>query len=236
MVVAVAATGVGCQSCQDHQPADARPKGSASSASTAAPLAPDELARRVTEVVTRELTDLRAMSASELIAGAPARALVGGPLRALPYGDGRTLQVPLVLSPGPPGGFRVATDLSIHVMMSRGSNHVVSVTARPAREDLATAVSLALAGEMRALEVASAALDSAHVARPADARTWADALAFAVVDARVPRAQLVGAPSWHLMFGPIDSAHGWDSVVMDASTFGVTMVNGQAPGTGSPPR
>ena len=232
MVVVVGATGLECQGCQDHQPAGAHGDASAPSA---APLAPDQLARRVTEVVTRELVDLRAKSASELVPGAPARGLVGGPMRTLPHSDGRTLQVPLMLSAGPPGGFRVATDLSIQIMISVGPTGAVSATARPTRDDLVTAVSLALAGERRALEVASSALDAAHVARPADARTWADALAFAVVDARVPRAQFVGATSWHLMFGPMDPARGWNSVVMDATTFGVTMVNGRAPGRGSNP-
>ena len=71
--------------------------------------------------------------------------------------------------------------------------------------------------------------NAAHVALPPGTCSWAEALTFAVIDARVPHAQLVGQPSWHLMFGPWDPAHGWNSVLLDANSFRVTLVNGRAP-------
>jgi hypothetical protein len=223
LVILATAAALGCQ---DRKSSDVPPDATTASAPT---LPADELARRVAGVVDGELTSLRAMTARELVPGAPAREVIGGPSRPLPYSDGRTVQVPLFLAPGPPSRFRVPTDLSINLMLAVGPTGAVSVSSRPAREDVVTAVSLALAGEVRALETASAALDAARVVRAADAKSWADALVFAVVDARVPRAQLVGAPSWHLMFGPMDPNHGWNSVIMDANSFSVTMVNGRAP-------
>jgi hypothetical protein len=212
--------------CRDRPQRDADPD---VGTRATAPIPAVEFDRRVNQVAARELTTLRAVTADELVPGAPARDLLAGTARTLPYSEGRTLQVPLLLAAGPPSRFRVPTDLSINLMMTLAPSGSLSATGRPAREDLATAVSLALAGEVRALAVASAALDAAHVALPPGARSWADALAVVSLDARVPRAQLSGNPSWHLMFGPMDPKRGWNSVLIDATSFGVTMVNGRAP-------
>ena len=217
---------VPAMACHGSRSHDADPD---AATATAAPIPADELARRVGEVAVHELAALRAVTAAELVPGAPARALIAGAARALPYSGGHTLQVPILLAAGPPARLRVPTDLSINLVMAVAPNGSISTTARPTREDLVTAVSLALGGEAQALKVASAALDAAHVALAPGTRSWADALTFAVIDARVPRAQLVGQPSWHLMFGPWDPAHGWNSVLLDANSFRVTLVNGRAP-------
>ena len=221
LVAAVMA--MACHGSRSH---DADPD---AATATVAPIPAGELARRVGDVAASELTALRAVTAADLVSGAPARALIAGAPRALPYSQGRTLQVPILLAAGPPARLRVPTDLSINLTMAVAPSGSISATGRPTREDLATAVSLAVAGEAQALKVASAALDAAHVALPPGTRSWADALTFAVIDARVPHAQLVGAPSWHLMFGPWDPAHGWNSVLMDANSFSVTLINGRPP-------
>ncbi len=192
-------------------------------------VAAHELMHQIDELAAAELRSLRAESASALITAAPARSLFAGTPRALPYTNGRTLQVPLLLAPGAPSHLRVPTDLSINLIFVVAPNGDASLTGRPVLEDLVTAVSLALSCELRALEVASAALSAAHVALPPGAHSWAEALSVAVIDARVPRAQLVGDPTVHLVFDLQDPVRGRNSVVMDANSLAVLLVNGGKP-------
>jgi hypothetical protein len=182
---------------------------------------------RAAHQVIADLAAQHASSANDLVSAAPPRAIVTGSARVVPYSDGRTLQVPLLLARD---RLRVPTDLSLAYTIAVAPDGACSIAARPGHDDLATAVAMALAGEGRAYQTAIAALDRVHAARPAAARTWGDALHAIVVDARVPRAERAGPPSWHLMFEPFDQAHGgWHSVLLTGDGDGVTMIDGKAP-------
>ena len=164
---------------------------------------------------------MHAANARDLVPSAPDRPLLGGPPATLPIGDGRTSLVSIWIAAGPPSRMRVPTELSLKFSVRMESDGTVTVLARPTHADLLMAVTLALAGETRALESASRALENAGVQLPSGTRRWADALVKASLDARLPREQFVGNPSWMLMFAPREQGASPNAVLLDATSFAV---------------
>lgn len=171
------------------------------------------------------LAGLDALSATRLIPGAPTRKLVVLRTTPRPYSKGAIWTAELALEAGPPGRLSVPTELSLGFEV----NAAGAVERSPARDDLASAVELALATEQRAFAAAEAAMSRAGEKPGPGARSWAEALAWARLDPRLPRASLVGEPSWQVGFGPFDAQTGYRNVVLDARTLRVTLVNGRPP-------
>jgi hypothetical protein len=186
---------------------------------------------RIAAVVEKELAALHASTATELIEGAPARTLVAASSFTLHPGDGRGWVVVIGLAPGPPGNLARPTEMEyLRFLMRLEDDGVTTVTGRPAREDLITAVRVVLADEARAMDAAAAALTAAKVALPAGKSSWREALQRVTYDSRLPRERFVGDPNWSFVFEPWDEARGgWNMVLLDAG-LGVEMVNGRRPG------
>jgi hypothetical protein len=178
--------------------------------------------------VASELAALHAAHTSDLVDGAPPRALVADAPSPLPYSHGRVLGAELMIDSGPPCNLVVGTHLSISFTLEVGEDGTLSTLKSPHREDVVAATKLALAGETKALDAASSALTQARVALPPERTSWSEALVRATVDARVPREQLVGEPTWHLIFAPWSDETGWNGVLLDAQSFRVLSVNGRA--------
>ncbi len=172
-----------------------------------------------------ELATMNAGDTAALIPGATSRALGSMPPSVLPYSNGRTLMVGITLVPTT---LRVPTELGLRFVVSVGDANALSIGSRPARADLVIAAQLALDGELRALEVAAAALERTGEKPPGP--SWAAALRTARLDPRLPAEQFPGERSWHLMFEPWnESGGGWRSVLLGLPRFDVQMVNGKRP-------
>ncbi|MCX5742335.1 MAG: hypothetical protein NT062_07550 [Proteobacteria bacterium] len=182
------------------------------------PMKPDVTldVKQVSALVHARLVSLRAATTAELVVDAAAsRALADGAWATLPYSSGRAGWVPLVLVAD---RFRVPTELGLRMSFALDATGAPTITQAPTREDLVAATTMALAGEARAFDVATAALDGKG-AKPA--RSWAEALRVIRLDPRLPAATFAvpgAAPSWQLIF---DDQR---QVLIALPSFAVTLV------------
>jgi len=172
--------------------------------------------RAIGPLVHARLAELRATSTAELLGSGPRRALGHGALAVLPHSNGRGGYVLIVIEPG---SLPVATEIGLRMSITVDDTGTTAIRESPTREDLATAVRLALDGEDRAFQAATRALEAAGHRSPS---TWAKALRTIRLDPRLPAGQFVGAPTWQLLFDPWDEARGgFHHVLLSVPGFAV---------------
>lgn len=181
---------------------------------------------RIVALIESRLAEAHEATARELDAKAPARRVMVGDVHPMPHSDGRALMAMLVLEPGKPGNLGVSTELGLHFGIALDDHGTPTITGRPTRDELVIAIRLAIAGEARAFAAATAALKDAGVKPPG--RSWSAALRSASLDPRLPRNRMIGTPDWQFLFAPFGE-HGWTSVIIDATSFTPTDVNGHSP-------
>ena len=165
-------------------------------------------------LVDVDLAAQHASTAADLVTGAAPRALHGGVPAVRVHSNGRVLMVGVVLDRGP---LPVAVELSLQYILAVDDAGRATVSSRPSRDDLVTATKLALAGEQRAFDAATAALDKAGKHPPG--ASWRAALHAISLDPRLPAAEFAASPAtWSLFFEPYGD-HGWTFVLLDAASF-----------------
>lgn len=176
---------------------------------------------KIKPLVAAELSRLRASTTTELVAGTPKRALGEGVWSTLPYSNGSAGWVAIVLVPD---RYKVPTEIGLRFSFSVDPTGATVVAQSPDRADLVAAATMAIDGETRAVEAASAALEATGAKAPG--RSWADSLRVIRLDPRLPAATFggAGAPaSWQLIYDQ-ESAPGISrGVILSLPGFGVTM-------------
>ena len=169
---------------------------------------------------------MNAATADALVPGAAPRALIAGEPHFSPYSQGRNAWVVVALAPS---ALTVPTELeSIRFTVAVGAGGALTVTARPSRNDLATAVAGALESETRAVATAASALAESVGAPPPDRHSWPEALKRIAYDSRSQAEPYDGVgTSWSLIFEPWTEGHGWNGVLLDGKGARATHVNGK---------
>lgn len=167
--------------------------------------------------VRAELARRGEQSADAIVAGAPPRAIVLQPEAFLPHGGSRSY-ILIALAPGPPTNLAVPSELGIRFWVERPEGSAPPVVEGPDPADVVAAVRLALETEEAAVDAALRVMEASDVPVPAGAAQWRDAIRMVSLDPRLPRARLVGEPSWQVIFDPWREPGGYPAVLLEART------------------
>ncbi len=196
---------------------------------------PTVLRARVEQRVLDALAALNATTTAQLVSGGPARTLRLGDMPASPYSKGRILFAELVVAPGAPGDLGVPSELSLRCVVQLDGEKI-SISECPTRADLETAVRQMLSTEARAYAAAEKAFAQGDLLPGPGFSSWKQALRAARLDPRLPREMFAGTPTWHFIFNPWNERSGYRSVLLDAASGAVQLLNGQPPrGRGDSP-